>query len=325
MGLIGWEHDWDEEYRSRQAAVTAIDFYSVEMSLETDGGPQIQTAIPFMRDYAPHPRKIPGVYVVEFRSKRIPGLNTFKVELEYNDEITQQVNPLSIPPVITGTKVARQIPRLTDADGKVKCNTAGDLFDDPPPLVTVYDRVYKVVKNIPTKPPDWVDGYINCTNSDSVTLKGRVWEPGTVLYVPGDQGVDDVGGPQQNIPYMPYDFELHCRADGWKDYIPNMGFNEIIPLPANSPLLGTPLDAKSQKGIATIPGQLPDDQVVDFKKGIRYVRRKILIGAAREQPNEKQALDKNGRAIAVPTIDNIVLVPFNDYTPQPFNGVLPLK
>jgi len=325
MGLVGYEHDWDEEYRSRQHTKTPLEFYSVEMSLPTDGGPEIQAAIPWMQDYAPHPRKIPGAYLIEFSAKRVPGLNVFKVQLEYSTDITAQVNPLSIPPVITGAFVADQRVRLVDINRKPKCNTAGDLFDDPPPLVTEYIRVYRVTKNVPTQLPDWVDDYCNCVNSDTITLKGRTWGPGTVLYVPGNLGADDIGGPQQNIAFLSAEFELHCRQDGWKTYIPNRGFYEIVALPALNPLTGSPIDVKGQQGIATIQGQLPDDQIVGVKKGVRYVRRKILVGAAREEPNEPQMIDKNGRAIAIPTLDNIVLIEFDDYDKRPFNGVLPLK
>ena len=323
MSFVSIERDWKEtvRYRAQNGATSAepIDFYTVEMSSVDDTPDDILKAVSKLNTYAPHP-KIKGAFLIEPAFDRVEGTNLWKVEARYSTEIEQLVNPLGIPPIISTDSVARTIIRLVDAYGKPKCNTAGDIFDDPAPEVEIYDIVYVVAKNLPTQIPDWYDDYANCVNSDGVRLRGRDWEPGELRYVPKPVGEDKKGGPLGNISYCEGAFELHARRGGWKALIPNRGFNELIALPVASKLsqLGT-----TNPGAAI--GQLPDDQVVGVRKGKKYVRRKIYIGPTREEPNEAQALDKNGRLIPVPTPDNIVMLEFDDHEPKPFGGVLPLK
>ena len=42
---------------------------------------------------------------------------------------------------------------------------------------------------------------------------GRTWPPGTVKYVPGSIGQDDVGGPQKNVQFAGAEFELSAAVE----------------------------------------------------------------------------------------------------------------
>jgi hypothetical protein len=323
MGLVSVDRDWPETARYHaNAGWTSkefIDVYNVEMSLQSDGPEEILKACQFMNPFQTHP-KINDAMVLEPRFERHIGLNSFKVEVEYSTEIAQPVNPLSLPAVITGSFTSERIIRLFDFNGKAKMNMAGDFFTEPAPEITSWIRVYKVTKNVPTQIPAWTDDYINCVNSDVVTLKGRDWQPGTVLYIPGDLGADDKGGAGGNVPFLQAAFELHCKVDGWKTKVANVGFREIVPLAGKAPKLGSQLAATWPMGAE---GFQEGDEIVGFIKGKSYVSRKITIGTAKEYPAHAWALDKNGRMIPIRTIENMITLEFDDYDKRPFN-LLPL-
>jgi hypothetical protein len=133
-----------------------------------------------------------------------------------------------------------------------------------------------------------------------------------------------MGGPLGNIPYCAAQFELHYRETGWITKQPNRGFNEIIEITKANFSAAALLNQLALQG-QSVPGQLPDIAIIGKSKGKYYMRRKITIGSANETPAEPQMLDKNGRLIPVPTIDNIILIDFDDYDKVPFSGVLPLK
>lgn len=233
--------------------------------------------------------------VIRFNPVRA-ALGYWDISVEYSTEVQgdNKDNPLDRPAEITIDNQPREKIRLRDAKGRPVVNAAGDLFDDPPPTISVNNLVFVIEKNIPTAFPDWILTYRNAVNVDAVRLKGRTLPPNSLQIQKLTIGADQI---ENDVDFCRLHLEIEHDPDGWTKYIPNRGFFQLVYDPREK------------------------DR---FKKYRRPAKKEILIDGA--QPREPQWLDKVGQWIEEPwnNINSLVFLPFDLSDQLPFNR-LPLR
>lgn len=261
-------------------------------------------ARPDLAPFQRHPDDLQAL-VQTFNPQRIENSDgIYDITVDYSTAFVENDgdNPLAEPCEIEVESAERKRVKIRDADGKLCLNTAGDLLDDPPPEVEEADLVFVCKKNVSIRLPRWITQYRNAINSDVVVVRSLPYPPGQLKIKKLRIGKEDV---RNKIPFTVLSFELHQRDEGWTDLIPNRGYYELIP-----------------KNQVTLPSGQEAIVVSSLNQKVEYERRPILIDG--EPCKEPQMLDKKGRRIAKPTVDNIVLLEFNFQRKLPFS-VLPLK
>jgi hypothetical protein len=323
MGVLSCEPTWEEEARFEQTSREWREWYTVYCASATDGPREIFMGRPGLTPYSPHPQD-PQALVAEWFPHRLErGTNVWLLELRYSTEVDVTQNPLSMPPVITIESQIREVPTLVDANNNPITNTAGFLMTDPPPTRKLVDKIFKCQKNVPLNLPDWTDTHPGTVNTDSVTIRGRTYDPGTLWFaaigigeeqnVPGS--TDTISTLRAN-PYTSVDFELWWRRDGWVELYPNRGWYELVPKTGPKKFSNVEIEG------GTIKAQNVRAQ---FRKLPPYQVRRCLVGPLQEFPPEPVYLDVNGQMIVNPTPADVILIAYDGYDKQTFTGVLPLK
>lgn len=298
MAVLWFEETDEEEVNIGQTKRTYTRFFKAATSHPRDGRNALILARPDLAPFQPH-YEDPGALVDTFNANRtnLGAQGLWKVTVDYSTDLQEssEENPLARGAEIEFDSADRKRIRLLDANGKPVINAAGDLLDDPPPEIEESDLIISVKKNMPTRLPAWVLVYRNAVNSDVVRVKGLAFPVGTLKLKRLRVGKEDV---ENKTAFVPLSFELHHRDDGWTEKIPNRGFYERVP--------------KKQIAQASTGASITTE----------WKRKQILING--EPAKEPQMLDRNGRLIERPTLENIVLLDFDFNRKLPFS-VLPLK
>jgi hypothetical protein len=236
--------------------------------------------------------------VKSFEPTRVEGSLLWEITVPYSTDREERVekNPLARPAKITIGSAERTRIALVDAAGQPILNTAGDLIDDPPVEEEVADLVFNVEKNVPIRLPNWLLKYRNAINTDWVRVRGIPCPPESLKLKGLSIGEED---QEDNTPFCVLSFQLHHREEGWTHLIPNRGFYERVPQDIRF----------NTAGIGTVT---------------KWKRQEILVGDPPDKPSEPQMLDREGRLIKLPTVDNIVILQKKVGRYLPFS-VLPLK
>lgn len=324
MSLLSLDPAWEEEARIQGTSHEWRAWLKCIMSRDDDGPREIlqDPRGAKFAPYQPHP-KDPDALVSEFYPRRdAPGANVWLVEVTFSTDVDVTSNPIGMPAVVTRETQLREIPAVFDVDGNPLLNTAGDLMTDPPAVRKQVDQVFKIQKNLPLNLPDWTDTHPGCVNSDSIRLRGRTYQPGTMFFAALSIGAEmNVPGSTDTIstlrgtPYTTADLELWWRADGWIEYYPNRGFFQLIPkgnlkFPKNAEIPGGRLAMKQLKGA--------------FNKLPPYQRARCTVGPLQDLPSEPVFLDANGQMIINPTFADVIAIAYDGFQKQAFS-VLPLK
>ncbi len=162
------------------------------------------------------------------------------VTANYSDERTIDDTPTDDAAEINWGSEQFQKVAVTDRDGNLIVNSAGDLFD-PPAMIDDSRRVVTVSKNLASV-PSWILDYQDAINSDTFTIDGISIGVGKAKM----QAV--TVGPKQRrnaTVFRTVNFTIHLQRDGWTLDILDAGYNRK-----------DPLDATKRQPI-TINGQLP--------------------------------------------------------------------
>lgn len=130
-------------------------------------------------------------------------------------------------PVDRRVKITRSFdkvdrPLWKDRNEEAILNSASDPFLEP----VVVGRSMSVI-NISCnllEDPAWLDDLADKINADTVTVRGRTYEPGTLMFEPGDCS-DEV--TETDTPYYQVSFRLLVDKRGWKERRYQNGLNEI--------------------------------------------------------------------------------------------------
>lgn len=215
-------------------------------------------------------------------------------------QLTEWVeNPLDRRPVVTydGSLVVE--PTNFDSDGRPITTAAGEFIGGIERQRPI--RVYHVTKNYASD-PEWADTYLGAVNSDAVTIRGRVRQPGTLLLSNQNGGAYVT---ENQVKFFPFSFDLLWDPMGHHVERWNRGTLQLKQY--------------------TPPG---------MKKKI-YVQEKILTKSAPIQPvDEPVFLDKRGAVIegllnaeenAKPLdLAKLVKLRWNVQAVLPFSGIVPL-
>jgi len=311
MAILFFDETDEEEERRERDRREYTRFFVAKSNNLTDGGVHLQLKRPDLRLFSPHPRDNQAL-VIRFNPKRRKGgLGMFDVQVEYSNDAAGLEDPLPKRPEIELSMVERTRVRFIDDDGNPCINTVGDLIDDPAPEVDEGDIVFSVKVNIPVRLEAWILQYANAQNNDTVRLRGLFCDPGTLKFK-----LRNVGLPQvtNGIGFCECNFELHYKADGWTELIPNRGWRQLV----KRKIIKLP-----NKKTATVDA----DELPEEKGKIVFEPEQILVttkNGTPDKPTTAPFLDADGRYIESPTFDNIHLLKFRFGPLKPFND-LPLK
>lgn len=242
------------------------------------------------------------------RGRNHQGHYLFGVTVTYatpSGELEQ--SPLDLPADIT--LATEQYEGLTcyDDEGEPILNSAGDLVYLPKESSR---WIFNVTKNLPAVPA-WLLDYNNAVNNGLVSVKGLSCSKETLMCKNVNAGKDEtvkVNG--RFVTFVPFSYQLHYQAEGWKGKHPNVGFNEKLEVEI-------PQESDTVIGkILVVEGK------VKTKKQV--VKRRIKIGFPAEYPTEPQPLDSKGRVIKNATAKDILQIEAGVYKKKNF-GQLPLR
>jgi hypothetical protein len=109
-------------------------------------------------------------YCIDVSPKCVSGYVHWNVTVEYSSERELAEDPTDDPALTEWDGDQYQRPLVVDEDGKVVCNSAGDLFD--PPVMVDDSRLMSVTTKNLASIPTWIMNYSNAVNSDAFTLDG---------------------------------------------------------------------------------------------------------------------------------------------------------
>lgn len=181
-----------------------------------------------------------NAFVVSIRVENNNPWKGWMATVTYSDERQLSDNPTSDAAEINWGSEQFQKVAVTDRDGNLIVNSAGDLFD-PPAMIDDSRRVVTVSKNLATV-PSWILDYQDAINSDAFTIDG-------ISIAVGKAKMQAVTvGPKQrrnSTVFRTVNFTIHLQRDGWTLDILDAGYNRK-----------DALDATKRQPI-TINGQLP--------------------------------------------------------------------
>lgn len=231
----------------------------------------------------------------------------WRITVSSTTQVEPERSPLDEPAQITWDSDQYEALACVDKDGKPARNTAGDI------LLFPYEDsrwVATVSKNVATV-PRWITDYNNAINSGSVTVDGIRFAKRQLMCKHIRIGsIQTARVNNREIRYRQISFQLHVRHDGWVIKHPNVGFNELREF--------------ARPVIDRDTGEVLRDS--DGRPIYQRVKRKerITIGDPPEYPSEPQPLDREGRVIVDPDIDDLIEVEIRRYRELNFNR-LPLR
>jgi hypothetical protein len=119
-----------------------------------------------------------------------------------------------------------------DINDKPVVNSAGEPFDVNPTR-EAGELVIHLTRNQYTFDAAFYDGFRHTINEYAVVLDGTTYAPGTLKLSPvncqkvTESVANGIGGSEQDVTYYKLTFTFKARADGWKDYFPDVGYNEL--------------------------------------------------------------------------------------------------
>jgi len=190
-------------------------------------------------------------------------------------------------------------PTLFDATGKPIMNRAGEWIQGVSrerPLLT-----YLIEKNL-ARDPAWLETHLGAVNRDSVTLRGRVCPPNTLMLRRLSLGKYVT---ENRDRFSPCSIALHYDPLTWIRRIWNRGTIQLVKVP----------------------------RVINNQTRLVWVQARIKSGSPPQNIEEPVPLDKRGQVIdGVLTPENdtpvdvskMVILDFHVQPVQNFRGVLPL-
>lgn len=166
-----------------------------------------------------------NAFVVNIRVENNNPWKGWVATVTYSDERQIDDNPVDDAAEINWGSEQFQKVAVTDRDGNLIVNSAGDLFD-PPAMIDDSRRVVTVSKNLAAV-PSWILDYQDAINSDTFTIDGISIGVGKAKM----QAV--TVGPKQrrnNTVFRTVNFTIHLQRDGWALDILDAGFNRLDPL-----------------------------------------------------------------------------------------------
>jgi hypothetical protein len=317
MGLI-WITEANQEESSEELKRTTHTRYFKAKTGVNDSWQVILRARPDLARYQPHPND-GKAFVNRINPVRI-GLGFWELSIEYSTEVEGDTkeNPLNRPAEVTIDNQPRERVRTRDRHGRPIVNTAGDPFDDPPPVETINHLLFVIEKNIPTAFQPWILRYTEAVNSDVVRLRGLSLAPNTLRTQKLTIGKED---RQNDVDFCVLHLELEFAPETWTTWIPNRGHYELIydrnairPNNLRNRKALTPLDKRE----ILIDGAVPKDPQWLDRFG-RYVEKPWL--EASPDPNSKPVKLKPWESIPP---RGIVFLPFDLPPSLPFNR-LPIR
>jgi hypothetical protein len=282
--------DRHRETLTSDAAAKTYTRYLLARTADDDTADDILAAAPTLRRNAPHPDNRQARVTKPTLERIAAGL--WEITLEYSTAADDRTNPLARPTAWDLTQfTARTHYRSRDEKGRPIVNTAGGLFDDPPPSVERHYPTLRGTRNIPPAFPPWLLDYVDAVNSDAVRIRGLVFPPKTLKARIGI-------GPEEtenDVAFSALSMEFEYNPATWRHFQPNRGYEELT----------------YDKG----------QNLKKFRKPAG--RRKILVDG--EPITEPAWLDEYGRAIEDPAenLEKLIFLEFQLYPEKPF-GALPL-
>lgn len=239
----------------------------------------------------------------ELEDKDSPG-KLWTITTESSTQVQVEQNPLDEEAEFDWQSVRYIAEDCFDKDGKPVYNTAGDL------LLFPFDASNWVV-NVSRKlrsSPQFLFQYENAINQNSLFVDGVPVEKQKMrceqLRIGRQQSVLFAG---RTIRYRDVTFSLHHRAEGWKVQHPNVGFNELVK-DYRRPIYDK---EKRRRMLVDATTGLPRKE-----KKPTIVRIKLEDGS---YPTEPQVLDKKGRYVKKPGINDVFNVEADKYEELDFN------
>jgi len=220
-----------------------------------DTGPIVANDPRIPAPYTPHPND-PRCYVKKIKVKQDrESAFRWTVTVEYStdaekEEDKKDENPLARPAEVDWggsklQKVGQQAYRVIN--GQAQSRVVGYLSSsdepfDPAPEVKGSNIVLSIVKNVPTGQKAWFK-YINAVNSDSVTIDGLSFAPGTLQC--NDVKVGKFT-KENGVRYRVATFEVEENEDGWDIDLLDQGFSTISRFAGGDDVHRPILDATGQ-------------------------------------------------------------------------------
>lgn len=181
----------------------------------------------------------------------------FEVTVEYTGgSFIIPSNPLDRPAEITYGNSDGTETYFTDKtlnNPKRVCNSAGDTFESFLERDTGESNI-TITNNEATHNPLLADAYRHTVNLGPVTIDGVTYPAGTLKLAPITavkmiETYDNEGVVMPPLVFYKRTYNLRFRAEGWKDKVLDVGFNEFIadPTPGKAGKLKPIVDATSQK------------------------------------------------------------------------------
>lgn len=161
----------------------------------------------------------------------------WKIDIDYvvPDDTTLSTHPLSRPADYQYGSTSYTEPVFIDESTPRRhyCNSAGD------PMETVTERnrdeqVITMVRNEETFSPIASDYFANSTNDAIVTLDGTSYAPDTLLMGMPTASKERETFAGSEVVYYKVTRQFHTRREGWKDYLLDVGYNELTEVPGPS-------------------------------------------------------------------------------------------
>ena len=234
--------------------------------------------IPFPKELWPGTLNV-RVTRIDVQPRQDSGVH-FEVTVDWNtvdaDQDNSDLHPLDRPPVVNFNALESNenyfIDETPDAP-KAVVNTAGDAFES---YLTRERGMLEIVmtRNEASWDAAEADLYANTCNIETVIIDGTTYPPGTLKLSPIVAArvveVITIDGVEQEVTYYQVTYRFKARKEGWRDYVLDTGFNEMIVKIEN--VGGEPTPVKYVVPIVS-------------KVGTRVTQPYPLNGAGRKKPN----------------------------------------
>lgn len=274
-----------ELHQRRRSTYNDGKILHVRVWLVTTDDIQDGTAVALAAPGIPVPKSLwPGtlhvrVTRIDVQPVQNSGLH-FEVMVEWNsvdpENDKDDVHPLDRPPEISWGATEGLEPYFLDRstpDPKPLVNTAGDAWDQTNER-EAGEGAIQIIRNEAFFDHADADTYSHTLNSELVVIDGTSYPPHTLKMSPITANrvveVVTIDGIEQEVTYYRVRYELKARRHGWREYVLDVGYNELISKVEN--VNGSPTIVKHLKPI------------VD-KSGTRVTKPWPLDGTGKKKPN----------------------------------------
>lgn len=112
-----------------------------------------------------------------------------------------------------------------DLNDEAIVNSAGDPYLDPVLVPFTRQRIRGRMHVAPDAIPSWFYELKDKTNENGLLRGGRLFEPETLLFIPGDVTEPQT---QNDVEYVTIHWELEVRLETWKEKRVDNGYNQIV-------------------------------------------------------------------------------------------------